>query len=58
MYYSINVSDALKNSITNIMGVQVVLGTRKHLDLPSMIGRDHTAVFSYIKDNIWRKINS
>lgn len=44
--------------ITTIMGVQVVLGTEKYLGLPLMVGRDHTAMFSYIKDCVWLKINS
>jgi len=47
----------LKNTITNILGVQVVLGTSKYLGLPSMIGRDRKATFAYIKDRVWQKIN-
>ena len=35
-----------------------MLGTGKYLGLPSMVGRDHTAVFSYIKYRVWQKINS
>jgi len=42
IYYSRNVPDALKNYITNIRGVQVVLGTEKYIGLPSMTGRDRT----------------
>jgi hypothetical protein len=42
IYYSRNVSIALKQSITAIMGVQVVLGTGKYLGLPSMVGRCNT----------------
>lgn len=40
------------------MGVQAVLGTGKYLSLPSMIGRNRTTVFSYIKDRVWQKINT
>src|SRR4030065_1521215 len=58
IYFSRNVSDTLQNSITNIMGVQVVLGTGTYLGLPSMIGINRTMVFSYIKDRVWHKINS
>jgi len=49
-YCSRNVNDPLKQTFTNILGVQVVLGTGKYLGLPSMIGRDRNATFSYIKD--------
>ncbi|WJX25744.1 hypothetical protein P8452_14757 [Trifolium repens] len=58
VYYSRNVSGALKQSITTILGVHAILGTGKYLGLPSMIGRNRTAVFAYIKDRVWQKINS
>jgi hypothetical protein len=40
------------------MGVRQVLGTGTYLGLPSMVGRSKRATFAYIKDRIWRKINS
>lgn len=58
VFYSRNVTDALKDSITNILGVRVVLGTGKYLGMPSMIGRNRTTTFSYIKDRVWQRINS
>ena len=39
IFYSRNVQDPLQQSITNILGVRAVLGTGKHLGLPSMVGR-------------------
>ena len=56
IYCSCNVPDDLKITITNILGVQVVLGTGKYLGIPSMIGRDRKATFAYIKDRVWQKI--
>ncbi|KEH25696.1 hypothetical protein MTR_6g033560 [Medicago truncatula] len=53
-----NVSDTLKHTITTILGVHVVLGIGKYLCLPSMISRDRNATFAYIKDRVWKKINS
>jgi len=50
--YSSNVLEAIKIVITTIMGVRVVLGIGKYLCLPSMVGRDHTVMFSYIKDYV------
>jgi hypothetical protein len=52
IFYSRNVSNALKQSITDIMGVQSVLGTGKNLGPPSMIGLNRTAVFAYVKDRV------
>ena len=58
IFYSQNVESARKSSITNILGVQSVLGTGKYLGLSSMIGHDRTSNFAYIKDRVWQKINS
>lgn len=38
--------------------IQFVLGTGKYLGLSSMIGWDRTSTFSYIKDHVWKRINS
>lgn len=51
-------SNVVHNNIANILGVQAVLGTGKYLGLPSMIGRSKKATFNFIKDIIWKKINS
>jgi len=56
--YNINVQEPLQQSITNILGVRVVLGTGKYLGLPSMVGRSKKATFSFIKDWVWQKISS
>jgi hypothetical protein len=53
-----NVPHAAQNSITNILGVQVVLGTGKYLGLLSMVGRSKKATFNFIKGVVWRKISS
>jgi len=58
LYCSRNVSDPLKTSITQIMGVKQVLGTGNYLGLPSMIGRNRKTTFNYIKDRVWNRINS
>jgi len=56
IFYSRNVPNALKNSITNILAVRAVLGTDKYLGMPSMIGRDRTATFAYIMGRVWQKL--
>jgi hypothetical protein len=40
------------------MGVKHVLGTGTNLGLPSMAGMSKKETFAYIKDRIWRRINS
>jgi hypothetical protein len=41
-----------------IMGVRHVLGTSNYLGLPSMIFRKKKDIFAYIKDRVWKQINS
>lgn len=55
IFYSRKVEEAQKHTITDILGVQALLGTWKYLGLPSMIGRNKTTTFSYIKDKVWQK---
>lgn len=47
-----------QEDLVPIMGVRHVLGTRTNLGLPSMFGRRKKSTFSFIKDHIWKRINS
>ena len=58
IFCSRNVSSIDHNNIANILGVQAVLGTGKYMGLPSMIGRSKKATINFIKDRVWKKINS
>ncbi|XP_058742267.1 uncharacterized protein LOC131614725 [Vicia villosa] len=56
--FSHNLSLPAQEDLANIMGVRHVLGTGKYLGLSSMIGRSKKAIFSFIKNHIWNRINS
>jgi hypothetical protein len=58
VFSSRNISRAAQYDLSKLMGVRQVLGTGTYLGLPSMVGRSKRATFAYIKDRIWRKINS
>jgi hypothetical protein len=58
IFCSRNVTQSDRDSTATTLDVQAVLGTGKYLGLPSMIGRSRKAIFSFIKDRIWKKINS
>jgi hypothetical protein len=58
VFFSRNISRAAQVDLSNLMGVRHVLGTGTYLGLPSIVGRSKKATFAYIKDRIWRKINS
>ncbi|GAU48920.1 hypothetical protein TSUD_301750 [Trifolium subterraneum] len=58
VFISRNMFQAAKEDLSRILGVKLVLGTGIYLGLPSMVGRSKKAIFSYIKDRIWKRINS
>ncbi|GAU29062.1 hypothetical protein TSUD_278180, partial [Trifolium subterraneum] len=58
VFISRNMSQAAKEDLSRILGVKLVLGTGIYLGLLSMVGRSKKAIFSYIKDHIWKRINS
>jgi hypothetical protein len=58
VFFSRNLSLAAQEDLSRIMGVRHVLGTGNYLGLPSMIGRKKKDMFAYIKDRIWKRINS
>ncbi|GAU32101.1 hypothetical protein TSUD_358070 [Trifolium subterraneum] len=58
VFFSRNISQAAQEDLSRVMGVRHVLGTGTYLGLPSLVGRSKKATFAYIKDRIWKKINS
>jgi hypothetical protein len=58
VFFSRNLSTAAQEDLSRIMGVRHVLGTSNYLGLPSMIGRKKKDIFAYIKDRVWKRINS
>lgn len=54
VYHNTPVEKSMRISLTQILGVQVVLGTCKYSGLPSMIGINKQATFGYIKDQIYK----
>ncbi|KAK2438202.1 hypothetical protein QL285_023013 [Trifolium repens] len=58
VFFSRNLSLLAQEDLSRMMGVRLVLGTGNYLGLPSMIGRKKKEVFAYIKDRIWKRINS
>jgi hypothetical protein len=58
VFFSRNLSIAAQEDLSRIMGVMHVIGTGSYLGLPSMIGRKKKGVFAYLKDIIWKRVNS
>ena len=55
--FSRNTSSEVRQSITNFLGIRETAAHDKYLGLPTVIGCSKRAVFSSIKDRIWRKIH-
>lgn len=58
VYFSNNVKREIQESVINILSVNEAMGARKYMGIPSLIGRKRRAVFGYLKDRVWKKINS
>ncbi|GAU34086.1 hypothetical protein TSUD_255820 [Trifolium subterraneum] len=58
VFFSRNFSRAAQEDLSNMMGVKHVMGTGAYLGLPSMVGRSKKETFAFIKDKIWKRINS
>ncbi|XP_058741946.1 uncharacterized protein LOC131614368 [Vicia villosa] len=58
LFCSRNVSTEIKDMLADTLGVRQVLGTANYLGVPSMIGRSRKGTFKYIKDRVWKKLNS
>ncbi|XP_019189974.1 PREDICTED: uncharacterized protein LOC109184427 [Ipomoea nil] len=56
--YSKNTRDEDREEVANILGVVQAPNFGKYLGLPSFVGRNRKAVFSYIEDKIRQRIGS
>jgi len=54
VFYSRNVDDAVKASISQILGVHQVMGTGKYLGVLSMVGRSRISTFKFVKERVWK----
>lgn len=55
-FYSSNTRQEDRNSVTEVLGVQVVDQHEKYLGLPTMVGRSKNNSFSSIKDRVWKRL--
>jgi hypothetical protein len=56
VFFSRNMPTNVKGNISNILEVTKELGTGQYLSVPSMVGRNKKAVFSYLRDGTWKRI--
>ncbi|MCH80960.1 RNA-directed DNA polymerase (Reverse transcriptase) [Trifolium medium] len=58
VFFSRNTPNNIKENVSNILGVTEVMGTSRYLGMTSMIGRNKKVVFGYLKDRMWKKVQS
>jgi hypothetical protein len=51
-----NMPSCISHILMNVLQVSESMGTGKYLGMPSMIGRNKRAIFGYLRDRVWRKI--
>ena len=56
LFFSNNVSDPIKETIKNLLGVAEIKEYEKYLGLPVVVGRNKKASLNYIKDRVWGKL--
>jgi len=56
--FSANTPSDVISTISSSLGVSNTISSGKYLGLPSMVGRSKKAIFSYLKDRIWKKCQS
>jgi hypothetical protein len=58
VFFNRNLSMAAQEDLSKLMWVKHVLGRDTYLGLPSMVGGSKKNKFAYLKDRIWKRINS
>lgn len=58
VFFRENVDIINQVELSSILGVSQPLNIDKYLRLPSMIGRNKFEIFDYLKDKLWKRINS
>ena len=56
IFFSNNVSDTLKRNISVCLRVYTPLNTGRYLGLPSLIGRSKRAIFVYLRERLWNRL--
>ncbi|XP_021593063.1 uncharacterized protein LOC110600514 [Manihot esculenta] len=52
------IRDDICIAVSTILNIHQPLGTSTYLGLPSLVGRSKKQIFSFLKDRIWKRINS
>jgi hypothetical protein len=56
IFFSKNTAENVKTSIKNVFQVTEGMGSGKYLGLPSIVGRKKKAIFGYLRDRVWKRI--
>ena len=56
IYFSPNMDHSTEDLITVELGVTSSIDTGRHLGLPSLIGKSRRAIFGFLRDRLWKKL--
>ncbi|XP_021603132.1 uncharacterized protein LOC110608230 [Manihot esculenta] len=57
IFFGSNVVSSIRSNISNILDVHSPLSHSAYLGLPSLIGRNKKAIFGFLKERMWKRIN-
>lgn len=58
VFFNTNTSQEVRDELQKMFGVSQCLGSGKYLRMPSIIGRNKKSIFNYLRDELWRKIQT
>lgn len=56
LFFSKSTAIGVRSQIKEVLGVLEIMYYEKYLGLSSLVGKGKNASFSYIKENVWRKL--
>jgi len=56
IFFSTNTSEADREVVKEVLQVSEGLENGRYLSLPSMVGRNKKAIFGYLRDRVWNRI--
>ena len=56
IFFSKSTNEDTQTTIQNLLGVNVVQHYEKYLGLPSLVDRNKKESFTYIKQQVWKRI--
>lgn len=58
VFFSANINHDKRKELSDVLAVHNSIQNGKYLGLPSLVGRSRKRVFEFVKDKVWRRVQS